>query len=117
VLIRIDPTSGVPLFDQLAGSIRASAIAGTLEAGERLPSARELADSLDINVHTVLRAYQLLRDEGLIELRPGRGAIVTRRTSGEYEALNAAVAAAVAEARALGIAPSALTALVREAYQ
>ncbi|HEY9497537.1 MAG TPA: GntR family transcriptional regulator [Terrimesophilobacter sp.] len=117
VLIRIDPSSGVALFDQLAGSLRASAIAGTLSVGERLPSARELADSLDINVHTVLRAYQVLRDEGLIELRPGRGAIVTGRPSGSYESLNAAVAVVIDEARKLDIAPPALAALIREAYQ
>ncbi len=117
MLIRIDPSSGVPLFDQLAGSIRASTITGAISVGERLPSARELAASLDINVHTVLRAYQLLRDEGLIDLRPGRGAIVTGRASGDYDALNHAVDAAVAEARKLDITPSALTALIREAYQ
>jgi DNA-binding transcriptional regulator YhcF (GntR family) len=117
VLIRIDPASGVPLFDQLAGSIRASAIAGTLTIGERLPSARELAASLDINVHTVLRAYQLLRDEGLIELRPGRGAIVTGRIAGDYDALNSAVEAVISEARKLDIAPPALAALIRETYQ
>lgn len=117
MLIRIDPTSAVPLFDQLAGSIRASTIAGALTAGERLPSARELAASLDINVHTVLRAYQLLRAEGIIDLRPGRGAIVTGRPAAGYEALNVAVAAVVDEARKLDIGSPALAALIREAYQ
>ncbi|GAA3741717.1 GntR family transcriptional regulator [Leifsonia bigeumensis] len=117
MLIRIDPSSGVPLFDQLAGSIRASTITGAIALGERLPSARELAQSLDINVHTVLRAYQLLRDEGLIELRPGRGAIVTGRPPGGYEDLNTAVDAVIAEARKLDIAPAALAALIRETYQ
>lgn len=117
MLIRIDPSSGVALFDQLAGSIRASTITGAIAVGERLPSARELAASLDVNVHTVLRAYQLLRDEGLIDLRPGRGAIVTARASGDYDALNAAVDAVVAEAKKLDISPTALTALMREAYQ
>ena len=117
MLIRIDPSSGVALFDQLAGSIRASTITGAIAVGERLPSARELAASLDINVHTVLRAYQLLRDEGLIELRPGRGAIVTARASGDYDALNRAVDTVVAEARKLDITPTALTALIREAFQ
>ncbi len=117
MLIRIDPASGIALFDQIAGSLRASAIAGTLAVGERLPSARELAASLDINVHTVLRAYQMLRDEGLIELRPGRGAIVTGRIAGDYEALNQAVAKVIDEARKLAISPTALAALIRETYQ
>ncbi len=117
MLIRIDPTSGVALFDQLAGSIRASTMLGTIAVGERLPSARELAASLDINVHTVLRAYQLLRDEGIIELRPGRGAIVTGRPVEGYEPLNRAVADVIAAAKALDVGPTALSALIREAYE
>ena len=116
MLIRVDPTSAVPLFDQLAASIRASAITGSVAPGERLPAARELADSLDVNVHTVLRAYQVLRDEGLIELRRGRGAIVTDRAA-DYARLSLAIAAVVDEARKLDVSPPTLTALIREAYQ
>jgi len=116
MLIRVDAASAVPLFDQLAASIRASAITGRTAPGERLPAARELADSLDINVHTVLRAYQLLRDEGLIELRRGRGAIVTDRAA-DYAGLSGAIAEVVDEARKLDIPPATLTALIREAYQ
>ncbi len=116
MLIRIDPGSEVPLFDQLAASIRASAITGRISSGERLPAARELAESLDINVHTVLRAYQVLRDEGLIELRRGRGAIVTSRAS-DYVGLSGAIANVVEEARRLDVSPATLSALIREAYQ
>jgi GntR family transcriptional regulator len=59
VLIRIDPSSGESLFDQLAAAVRAEVGRGVLRPGDRLPAARELAASLDINVHTVLRAYQV----------------------------------------------------------
>lgn len=115
MLIRVDPSSTVPLFDQLAASIRSGAITGALATGERLPAARELAESLDLNVHTVLRAYQLLRDEGLIELRRGRGATITERARA-YADLSSAIAAVVREARKLDIPTEALTALIREAY-
>ena len=57
--------------------MRREMAAGRLLRGERLPSAKEAASLLDINLHTVLRAYQTLRDEGLIDLRRGRGAVVT----------------------------------------
>ena len=66
--IRLDPTIPGPLFDQLASSLRASIVDGRVGYGERLPAARELAKGLGINVHTVLRAYRVLRDKGLFAL-------------------------------------------------
>ncbi len=102
MLLRIDPTSAVPLFEQLAASVRADASRGTLRAGDRLPAARDVAGSLDVNVHTVLRAYQALRDEGLVDLRRGRGAVVTDRVS-NYSELGEAIPRLVATARQLGL--------------
>ena len=116
MLLRIDSSSTTPLFDQLAASIRAAAISGTIAAGQKLPAARELAESLDINVHTVLRAYQVLRDEGLVDLRRGRGAVVTDRAA-SYLQLSAAIDAVVSQARALHINPETVTALLREALK
>ena len=72
-----------------------------------------LAAALDINVHTVLRAYQQLRDEGLIDLRRGRGAVVTA-AAGPLAALRADVASLVARSATLGLSPAALAALVKE---
>ncbi|WP_341954430.1 GntR family transcriptional regulator [Salinibacterium sp. TMP30] len=116
MLIRVDTASDVPLFEQLSASIRQGVLEGRLSTNERLPSARELAESLGINMHTVLRAYQELRDEGFIELRRGRGAIVSD-VSHSYEALTTAVTALVSEARTHNISLSALTALIREEYR
>lgn len=115
MLIRIDPASSVPMFEQLAASVRFDASRGTLRPGDRLPSARELAESLDINVHTVLRAYQLLRDEGLVDLRPGRGAVITVRAA-SFSDLGEAIPRLVSQARAVGVSVSALTAMIRQEY-
>jgi GntR family transcriptional regulator len=115
VLLRIDPASAVPLFEQLAASVRSDASRGTLRAGDRLPAARDVAGSLDVNVHTVLRAYQLLRDEGLVDLRRGRGAVVTDRVT-DYKELGEAIPRLVAAARELGLGLSTLTALIRQEY-
>lgn len=114
MLIRIDPSREIPLWEQIAASIRASIAVGRLGAGDRLPSAREVAESLDLNLHTVLRAYQQLRDEGLVDLRRGRGAVVTDAASALRE-LHDDVRALAARARHRGIFPGALASLLADA--
>jgi len=114
--LSVDPSSATPLFEQLVAGIRAQVIDGSVGAGERLPAARDLADSLEVNVHTVLRAYQVLRDEGFLDLRRGRGAVVTDR-SRDYEQLGRDIDRVVVEARRLELTPSALTALIRKAFE
>ncbi|GAA2715185.1 MULTISPECIES: GntR family transcriptional regulator [Streptomyces] len=113
MLFRIDPDSSVPLGEQIAGSVRAAIADGAVRAGERLPSARELAGSLGVNMHTVLRGYQQLREEGLLELRRGRGAVVTGGASPRRARLTEQARDFVAEARALGMSDGEVLALVR----
>ena len=116
MLVRVDPASEVPIFDQLAASVRAEVARGTLRPGDRLPAARELAESLDINIHTVLHAYQELRDEGLVDLRRGRGAVITDRATASTE-LHGSVRALVADARRLDVGSAAVIALIREEFR
>lgn len=115
MLFRIDPSGTEPLFAQLAGQVRLAAARGDLAVGERLPAARDLAASLDLNVHTVLRAYQDLRDEGFVDLRRGRGAVVTERAGADYAALKAALAVVVDESHVLHLSPETTLALLKEA--
>ncbi|GAA4746106.1 GntR family transcriptional regulator [Gordonia alkaliphila] len=114
MLFRLRPDSDDPLFTQLADAVRAQLCAGRLAPGDRLPAAREVADALEVNVHTVLRAYQDLRDEGLVELRRGRGAVVTD-AGAHLQSLNDDIAALIAKSGALSIHPETLSALVKEA--
>jgi GntR family transcriptional regulator len=116
VLIRLEPTRATPLYEQLATAVRAAIIDGRVIGGERLPAARDLAGSLGINMHTVLRAYGVLRDEGLIELHRGRGAVVAVRIGG-HAALAGAIHDLVDEAKLHDLPESALLALISEAYR
>ncbi|MFF9567928.1 GntR family transcriptional regulator [Streptomyces sp. NPDC014685] len=115
MLFRVDPTSAVPLGDQIAASVRRSVADGAVAPGERLPAARVLAESLGVNVHTVLRGYQRLREEGLIELRRGRGAVVTGGVPPQRARLLERVREVVADARELGMREDELLDLVRTA--
>src|SRR6187200_939951 len=67
---RRDPTD---LFEQVAGEIRRAIAEGEAKSGERLPPAKDLAAVLGVNTNTVLRSLRMLRDEGLLEFRRGRG--------------------------------------------
>ena len=114
MLIRINPESDEPLFVQVAAAVRAQIAAGDARPGDRLPSARDLASGLGVNVHTVLHAYQDLRDEGLVDLRRGRGAVVTE-AAGAVSQLQRDIAELGTRASALGMAPATAVALLRDA--
>ena len=78
-----------------------------------MPAAKELAASLDVNLHTVLRAYQMLRDEGLIELRRGRGAIVIASDL-QMSKLTTLADDLVAQAQRLGVSRDELARIILE---
>jgi GntR family transcriptional regulator len=75
--LAIDRSDPALLHDQVAAQIRRSIADGEAGPGERLPPARDIAAVLGVNTNTVLRALRMLRDEGLIEIRQGRGIRVT----------------------------------------
>ena len=74
--VKIDPAEPTELYEQVAGEIRRAIAEGEAQPGERLPPARDLAAVLEVNSNTVLRALRLLREEGLLEFRRGRGVTV-----------------------------------------
>jgi GntR family transcriptional regulator len=116
MLFLVDPSSRIGLADQIAAAVRRELAAGRLSPGDRLPPAREVAAGLDVNMHTVLRAYAALRDEGLIELRRGRGAAVRADVDPVTAVLAEQIRTLVADARRLGMSAGQLGTLVQEAY-
>ena len=71
--VKVDRADPTDLYEQVAGEIRRAIAEGEAKPGERLPPAKDLAAVLGVNTNTVLRALRVLRDEGLLEFRRGRG--------------------------------------------
>jgi GntR family transcriptional regulator len=73
----LDLRSGVPVYRQIIDQVRSGIAAGTLAAGDQLPTVRQLAVDLAINPNTVLRAYRELELGGLLETHQGTGTFVS----------------------------------------
>ena len=71
--VKVDRADPTDLYEQVAAEIRRAIAEGEAKPGERLPPAKDLAAVLGVNTNTVLRALRLLREEGLLEFRRGRG--------------------------------------------
>jgi GntR family transcriptional regulator len=78
--LAIDTASRKPIYEQLADGLKALIARGELLEGVALPSVRQLAADLGVNLNTVAVAYRQLQDEGLITVRHGSGAVVSSRT-------------------------------------
>ncbi len=79
MLIRLDEVSPLPKYMQIVEQVRAFAAEGKLAPGAQLPSVRQLASDLGINVNTVLTAYHALEAEEIIVLRHGSRAVIHPR--------------------------------------
>lgn len=75
--IRLNHGSGEPLFRQIAEAVKFRIASGELSAGDQLPVIRGLASELGINFRTVIKAYEVLEQDGLVVTQQGRGVYVT----------------------------------------
>lgn len=79
MFLHVERGSQVPISRQIGEQIRSQCLSGSLPAGEKLPSVRDLAQQLAVNVNTIFRIYEHLAAEGFIELRHGDGTYVCPR--------------------------------------
>ena len=83
MLISVDLRDRTPIYEQLVVSIKELINRGDLCPGDTLPTVRQLAQDLGVNLNTVARAYRELARQGLLSVRQGRGASVVS-TRGRY---------------------------------
>ncbi len=77
MLVRIDYNSDEAFYVQLKNQIIMGIATSEIQEGESLPSVRDLADLIGINMHTVNKAYSILRQEGYLKLDRRKGAVVS----------------------------------------
>ena len=85
ILLRPNPSSGVPIYLQLMEQVKHAIETGALRPGEQLPGIRPLAEELVINPNTVAKVYRELEHEGVIELRHGSGAYISESEAGRVQ--------------------------------
>lgn len=77
MLIKIDFSSDEAIYQQLCNQIIIGIATAALEEGQALPSVRQMADEIGINMHTVNKAYSILRQEGFVKMDRRRGAVIS----------------------------------------
>ena len=108
MIFRPNPSTGVPIYLQLMEQVKHGIETGALKSGDQLPGIRPLAEELVINPNTVAKAYRELEHEGVIELRHGAGAFVSKsagakKITDKVRAGQAVVAGAIEKLRARGM--------------
>jgi GntR family transcriptional regulator len=74
-----------PIYQQITDGIKSLIAGGSLREGMTLPSVRQVAGDLGVNLNTVAVAYRQLQDEGFVTVRHGAGAVISSRTSRPVE--------------------------------
>ena len=122
MFIRIEPSSSVPIYRQIMDQIKYQIAAGILKAGDKIPSVRQLAGQLAVNQNTVLKVYNELCREHILQVDRGNGTIVAQgSTTAPMSERKKAVATLLREAAVqaihLDIPPEQTHALLEKEYR
>jgi DNA-binding transcriptional regulator YhcF (GntR family) len=119
--IEIHVDSPLPVYRQIADALRHHLVAARLKPGDLLPPVRQLALDLGVHFNTVAQAYRILADEGWLDLKRRRGALVLERTmprrrnETRVDALLTRLRDLTAELRGAGVTQTQIAAAVRRA--
>lgn len=107
-LFRLDSSSGVPFYRQIIDQVLLAVADGRLKAGTQLPTVRQLAVDLSVNLNTVAKAYREMEIRGIVQTQQGTGTFVAARASGgrareKRKAVHDLLDRFIANAEALGI--------------
>ena len=118
MLIEIDFSSDEAIYQQLCNQIIQGIATSRFSEGEVLPSVRQLADDIGINMHTVNKAYTVLKQEGFVKVDRRRGVVISLEEDKQraLHALRKDLSVLLAEARCRNLSRSDVTGIVNEIY-
>ena len=121
IQFHLDPTSGVSPYRQIVDQVRRALRLGLLEAGDQLPTVKDVVSQLAINPNTVLKAYKELEYAGLVSARPGVGTFVTKSLSDDslpaHGRLRQELVRWFDKARRAGLDDESIEALFRDSFR
>ncbi|MBL4930329.1 GntR family transcriptional regulator [Clostridium paridis] len=121
MLLRIDFQSETPIYLQLKNQIISGIACGELQPEESLPSVRQMAEDIGINLHTVNKGYNLLKDEGFVTIDRRKGAIINpipiRKNDRSLSILNDELSNIIAEAYCFGISKEEFIGTCKKLYE
>jgi GntR family transcriptional regulator len=119
ISFQLSQDSGVPAYLQLIQQVKQALRMGHLDAGDKLPTVKEVVAEVAVNPNTVMKAYWQLEHEGLVEGRQGVGTFVVRRPAGPPPGTQVRLARSlerwVQRARGEGLDDEAIESLLRSA--
>src|ERR671921_551322 len=80
-IFRLNAASGVPFYRQIIDQVMLALADGRLEAGTQLPTVRQLAVDLSVNLNTVAKAYREMEIRGIVQTQQGTGTFIAARSS------------------------------------
>jgi GntR family transcriptional regulator len=110
--LKVDTHSKVPIYIQIVERVKHMIATGEMKPGDQLPTVRQLAQDMRVNLNTIARAYRLLNDAGVISTQQGRGTFVRERSDDRAlsrmraEKLKALMDQIILEALSLGYKPA-----------
>jgi GntR family transcriptional regulator len=122
MFLHLNPNSGLPIYRQLVQQLRERIASGQLGEGEKLPSVRDLAKEIKVNMLTVAKVYQILEAEELVVSRRGLGTFVavgkaSRSLREKRELISEAVEQLIAEAKHLRLTEEELIKLIEQRFR
>ena len=119
MILEVDFNSEEALYIQLRNQIIVGIATNRLKEGESLPSVRQLAESIGINMHTVNKAYTVLKQEGFVKVDRRRGAVIAIDADriSDLEQMRESLRVILARASCRNIAREEVHALIDEIYE